>query len=633
MTSRPRRALAPVLLLLLPLCLRPADAPAQSKEPAETPRVFCEPSRAVALVREQLTEAKAFDDAVRRIGVMTRAAEVLWPREQAQARAVFAEAFETASRHYRDRGDEVREEQKRPDSQVRGLMVQLPDQRFVVLRAIARRAAAWARALAARAADETREEAKKDEGAAKGRRRTVGEKLLPLAESLLETDRQTALAVARSTFSDPATMYLPRFLYVVAESDRPAADALYRDALAAYAARGEVNSVLHLSQYPFALAYAVAPVMPNTYARPPAGFNADPELQRLFVGVFLDFADRKLAALAEQPPTEGPPVRRSEPEAIYAALKVLESLYGARQPAALERIRALEGRAVTLLTPSGQRSADAYSRRDLAGGDPRREGAFESALEQAEKMSADRRDMYLAGAILYSSSAAPLEKVEAAAQKIEEAEARRQVLNWLYFRRGQDAAYKGDFDEARRLAERVEPLEGRALLLLTVASEGLKRSDDKQRAEELLSAVVAAARRAPDGVAKARSLLGVAHLYAKFDYLRGLGVMGEAVSAVNKLTDPDLASATLPMTVQGKNFSTFAGWPMPNFTLESSFGELGARDFEATLAHAVQLGDKYLRATAVLALAVKCLEDAERQAKPKKPAAAPKATPPPKKRP
>lgn len=79
-------------------------------------------------------------------------------------------------------------------------------------------------------------------------------------------------------------------------------------------------------------------------------------------------------------------------------------------------------------------------------------------------------------------------------------------------------------------------------------------------------------------------------------------------------------SAALPMRVAGKNFATYAGWPMPTFTLESSFGELGARDFEATLAHAEQLGDKYLRATAVLALAAKCLEDAEKQEKPKKPA-------------
>jgi hypothetical protein len=104
----------------------------------------------VALVGEQLSEAKAFADPVKRISVMTRAAGMLWPRERAQARAVFTEAFELVSRHYRECGDEVRQEQSRPDSKLPGLVVQLPDQRFIVLRAIAVRDAAWARELAAR---------------------------------------------------------------------------------------------------------------------------------------------------------------------------------------------------------------------------------------------------------------------------------------------------------------------------------------------------------------------------------------------------------------------------------------------------------------------------------------------------
>src|SRR5687768_9426874 len=103
MASRPTRKPALLLLLLAP-CLQPAAARAQARDEAERPKVFCEPSRAVALVGEQLSEAKAFDSPAKRIGVMTHAAELLWVREQAQARAVFTEAFELASRHYRERG-------------------------------------------------------------------------------------------------------------------------------------------------------------------------------------------------------------------------------------------------------------------------------------------------------------------------------------------------------------------------------------------------------------------------------------------------------------------------------------------------------------------------------------------------
>ena len=620
MPSHLPRALA---LFSLALCLLPAPAAAQVRREADAPKVFCEPSRALALVGEQLSEAKAFADPVKRIAVMTRAAGVLWPHERSQARAVFTEAFELASRLFRERGDEERQEKGRADSKMPGLTIMLPDQRFVVLHAISKRDPAWARELAARAAEETRAEAKKDEAASSGRLRPVGEKLISFADGLLETDPQAAYSVARGSFTDPASMLLPYFLYKVARSDRAAADALYRDALAAYAGR-DINSLMHLSQYPFALNFTIGPVTEYMGMAPPAGFAPDPELQRLYVNTLLGFAERRLAALTQQPPSEGQPYGPSEAEVIYTALKVLETIYGARQPAALERMTALQGQAVTLLSPARQRNAADYSKRDLDGRNDAApsEGAFDAAVEQAEKGPAEMRDMQLANAVLYSSSGAPLEKVEAAAQKIEDAEARRQVLNWLYFRRGQDVARKGDFEEARRLAERVESLEGRALLLLNVASEGLKRSDDRQRAEELLSAVAGVARKAPETVAKARALLGVAHLYARFDYLRGLAVMGEAVAAVNRLDDPDLASSSMGMTVQGKNFSMFAGWPMPTFTLESSFGELGARDFEATLAHANQLGDKNQRATAVLTLAAKCLEEVEKQPKSKKPAPA-----------
>ncbi|HEX8557591.1 MAG TPA: hypothetical protein VF668_05790 [Pyrinomonadaceae bacterium] len=627
MTSRLARTLRS--LPLLALCLRPAAAPAQTapapartKARPEAPKVFCEPSRAVALVREQLSEAKALGDPTGRIGVMTRAADLLWRDERAEARAVFAEAFELASRHYRERGDEMRREPGRADSRVPGLGVQLPDQRFVVLRAVARRDAAWARELAARAAEETREEAKKNAEAAGKRNRPAGEKLLSFAESLLESDAPTALAVARQTFAEPATMYLPRFLYKVAESDRAAADALFKEALAAYADR-DVDSLLQLSAYPFALTSTVAPVTQSASAPRPAAFAADAELQRLYVNTFLNFAGRRLAALAEQPPADTPRSGVTEPEAIYTALKVLGALYGQRRPAALERISALEGQAVTLLSPARQRSAAAYAQRDLEGRNrPRREDAFEASLEQAERAPAERRDMHLASAIMHASDGAPLEKVEATAERLQEAEVRRQVLDWVYFRRGHTAAYAGELDEARRLADRVGSLEGRALLLLNIAAEGLRRSDDRQRAEGLLTEVVAAARKAPDTVSKARALLGVARLYGSFDYLRGLAVLGEAVGAVNRLNDPDLASASFRVAVQGKNFSTFGGWPMPGLTLESSFGELGARDFEATLSAARQLGDRRLRATAVLALAAACLADAEKPEPPKRPAPA-----------
>src|SRR4051812_12820423 len=97
----------PLAAALFSLLLSHAPARAQSKEPQqkrpqskesrtkESPtketqaRVFCDPSRAVSLVETQLSEAKMFEDIARRLSVMTRAADLLWPCERDTAREIF----------------------------------------------------------------------------------------------------------------------------------------------------------------------------------------------------------------------------------------------------------------------------------------------------------------------------------------------------------------------------------------------------------------------------------------------------------------------------------------------------------------------------------------------------------------
>lgn len=593
-----------------PQSKRPRAGEARAKEAQAN--VFCDTARAVSLVEAQLSEAKAFADPLKRIGVMTRAADMLWPFERDSARAVFAAAFDLASAHFRERGDEIRREKRRADSRLEGLVVQLPDQRFVVLNAIARRDPAWARELALRAAEETRAEAEKDAAAAAGsERRPAGEKLLAFAESLVATDLQTALSVARTTFREPATMLLPRFLYAVAKVDRVAADALFREALAAYADR-DVVSLLYLSPYPFALHEPGVPSLAYMYSETPQGFAADPELQRLYSAALLGLAERRLSALAQQPAaaTSQP----GEPETIYGALRALEALYGARQPSVLERVSALESEAVVLLSPERQRAVSADAGRANSSEGARASESFEDLIAQAEReRDPDGRDNSLTSAVIALGEAAPLEQVEEAARKIGDAETRRQVQNWLYFARAQSALRAGALDDARKLAEHVEALDERALLFLQIADAGLKSAGDRARAAELLEAVTAAAARAPETDTKARALLGVAHLYARLDRQRALEVAGEAVKTVNRLRDPDLSNTTLLRKIQGRSFGMYTSHSVPGFGLGNSFRELGALDFESALSTAGELSDRYQRALAVLGLASRCLEESAKR--------------------
>ena len=51
------------------------------------------------MIRQQAEVAKTLENSVQRIAVLIRAADLLWSYQQKQARAVFTEAFDVATRH------------------------------------------------------------------------------------------------------------------------------------------------------------------------------------------------------------------------------------------------------------------------------------------------------------------------------------------------------------------------------------------------------------------------------------------------------------------------------------------------------------------------------------------------------
>jgi tetratricopeptide (TPR) repeat protein len=220
---------------------------------------------------------------------------------------------------------------------------------------------------------------------------------------------------------------------------------------------------------------------------------------------------------------------------------------------------------------------------------------------------------------------AQLEQVEALAQKIGESEARQQLSNWLNFKRAQLLVKEGQLDEAKRVADRVDELDSRAILYFEIAREAIKKLEDKARAHELLDEVAAAASKAPNTPVKARTLLGITHLYAGFDALRAAEVMADAVKTINTLDDPELSMGFILRRIEGKNFSVYSGYNVPGFNLENSFQELGPRDFDGALSLARNLTDRAQRAIAILGLSAQCLEQNQ-----KTPAAPPKKDAPPK---
>jgi hypothetical protein len=626
------RAAAPPLVFALAFTLlsAPAPAPAQSggaqtqsggaqsqaagaQSPEPAPKVFCDPFHARSLVREQLSEAKAFENVAKRIGLLTSAADLLWPYDQRAARDLFTEAYELAVKDFREHKDKQVQLAK-------GVFEQRPDQRFVVMTAVARRDPAWARTLAEGVAEERRREAEEAKDAATRQwdgKPKGAEDTLWLAMSLLPVDRGTAMTLARGSFRFPASIPLMLFLFRLAEQDAPAADALYREALAAYADR-TATDLAYLAVYPFALNHEPATVPASVYYRMPPNFSPAPQLRELFLDALFRQVESKFKT-PEVAPAD-PDGMPSEQAQLLTTLVMLEPHIARLNPALLERAQLLKGLASAAAHAASRASADSFAQ---FARETEEEGIFSQALEKAERGTDSRRPAYdISNLVMAARTGDEFERAEPFLDKIDNREFREKLAGYFYFLWTQAAVKEGQLDEATRLSKKVGELDYRALLSFEIAEAALKRRDDRARADELLDSVAADALKAKDTPEKARALLGVAHLYANFDVPRAAQVLRGAVKVINTLPDPDFSSDSVGRELSDGTFMVYAMHRLPGIKLENVFRELGARDFGAALSAANELSDKYLRATAVFALASKCLEESEKQNKENKPAPA-----------
>ncbi|MDQ3134953.1 MAG: hypothetical protein M3Q76_09130 [Acidobacteriota bacterium] len=605
-TSHRRPPLFTSLLAFITLCALAANAAPQQK----TALPVCDRERALLLVRQQAMEAKSFENRVAQISTLTRAADLLWPFAQDEARALFTQAFTLAVQHFRERGDEFRKDVPK------FIVSPPPDQRFVVLRAIGRRDAEWARRLTVLVLEEERRGGEKPEGI-RSDRRDLAEKIIALAESLVEVDKSAALIVARGSLNYPLPHRLPDFLYKLAAVDREAATMFYKESLAAYAGE-RIDRLMFLFIYPFALNNQGEVRVSGGY-RAPENFAASAELQHLYLETLLRRAEQILRAQTQTVEFNG---YVSEPEEALNGLLTIEPHIAERQPAYLERVGALKAMAYSVLGPKSQYRATRGRSGPLFRAsvmDERNARSYESELERAERATdPDERDQVLTSVILAAASREPLEKLEASARKITGADTRRQVLVAVYYTVAQKAIFEGRFDDAMSIIAKVEAVEPRSQLAIIYALRVLNVLSDQGRARESLDAAKQVAAKAPDSNEKARALLGIAWVYAKFDTPRALEVLGESVRATNHVTEPRLNDSFRPNIVGRNVFHGGVAGPFVPVTPENTFRDVGARDFESALGVASELQDRPLRSLAILALSAPCLEQPPPPVAPKK---------------
>ena len=580
-----------VLVVCILLCL-PLVINAQ-KKPAVATSSLCTRDNALDTTKQQILFTRTFDNQAQRIGVLIRAADLLWPHDQEKSLAAFMEAFDLAVQHFKEYGDQV----ARTSQKQFAARIQLPDQRFKVLAALAKRDPVRARKLSDQLfQDEAKEIADKPAADAQTKRRSA-EKMLDVARGLLPDNVPSAVNFARQSFRYPATLFLPAFMYQLSKTNRQAADQFYVEALAAYGAT-PMDQFLYLSSYPFGNSRDAGEMPGYTNYVVPEGYVPNQALQRQFMQALLARSEAALTTAVDPKSS----FRYPDHAQMWLALTRLEKQVQDNLPDLAETTARTKEKLFAALDQGMQQGVTGQITSDNA---PKK--SFDEQVEAAEKQKdVGRRDQMLTFAVTGASKDVPVDKVISVIDKISEASIRESLLNWFYYFSAQSLIGSKDLTEARKFAAKVTELDLRAYLFTRIAEESLKQTEDQAEARDVLNEISDATSKAPATIVSARALLALAHLYAKIDMNRGIEELGNAVKTINAIESPDFSQQYVMMKIEGKTFGSFASVSTPGFNPENAFREMGKLDFDGSLTQATTFTDKSLRALTTLAVIEPC---------------------------
>lgn len=565
------------------------------------------------MIKQQADLTKTFNDPVRRIAVLLRAAELLWPYEQDKARAVFTEAFDLAG--------ETEKENERKNSRSLLLRLRVPDQRFVVVRAVARKDAVWAKDLTQQILKASSDGETPSSSRSSFESSVIAARLLDSATKMIATDVNAAFDLARVSFNYPAGSWLTQFLYKLAEVNQQAADQFYAQALGVYGDR-PMREFLYLQAYPFAWRETNnTPVF--SFYQVPAKFVTNQSLQRRFVQVLL----RRAQQAVEGPVDEGDVYQSSAANLLpgkvhlLVGLTLVEPQVKSELPDLLPQLTDAREKILVSLPVETQRLLLQPGREISVTKDQ----TFDEQLESAQKASdVHERDGLIATAVIGSEKES-LADVLQAIDKISDAELRGHLLEWVYFHRAVASVKDREFEEAERLASKVDGLEQRGYLHTEIAKGLLSRSETQTHGREVLDEAISEAKKAGVTIFAARTLLTASNLYAKIDLNRSIAILADAINSINRIESPDFESddQALQKTPERKGRGgRYQGeyqlrFYMPGIDPQSAFRELAKFDFDTALSQSSALTDKFQRAMSTLSLADVCLGQVQQQTKEK----------------
>ena len=608
-----KRRIAILVWCVVVLLVPHQHSRAQSKAAAKSP--LCSRDNALEMIKQQADISKTFNDPTRRITVLIRAADLLWPYQQGKARDLFTEAFDLAT----EKEKEV--EQKGSRSII--LRLQSQDQRFVVITAVAKRDSAWAKELTLQLL-KTVNDSEVASSKSSFENTLSASRLLDSASKLIAIDINASSELFRASLNYPASSALTRFLYRLAEVNQTVADQFYAQALTVYADR-PMGEFLYLQAYPFAWRETLNTPIFSFYSVPP-NFVTNQSLQRQLVQVMLRRAQQALETQSDQADVYQNSNAHRLPGRVHLlhGLIKIEPQVNATLPDLSGPLTQARERLLVSLPLETQKLAPQPSRDTSVTPAQTFDEQLELALKEPDL---NERDGLIATAVMdAASTTVSVAEVIRGIEKMSESSVRAGFQEWFYFVRAGNAIRDRDFDTAEKLASKVEGLEERAYLHTELAKGLLNRTATQTHGREVLERAITEAKKIGVSVFAARTFLTASHLYARLDLSRSVEVLADAVNCINRLEAPDFVSddQSIEKTPERKSRGgRYSGeyrlrFYMPGLDPESAFREMAKFDLDTALSQTSGLTDKFQRAMSTLGVAEVCLQQAQTKQKPNK---------------
>lgn len=580
-----------VLVLLTAIPGTPSQQP-------DAPDPVCTANFSQLIVEQQVDESRSVDTR-KRVMILIRAADFLWQMDETVARRYFEEAFRLAIEHFAEKG---RETQKAEGKY--GLITELSDLRFDVIKAVAKRDPKLAQTLSDKLFDEyekSDKSSKDNDPAPSG--------LLAIAGESAGSNKALSLYLFRRVMRYPLFNGWYYALFSAAEADQRFGDQIYREALTAF--RNEKPSrLLYLSAYPFGRSRIIGFEKYSMGMQIPNGLSPDPALGRYYLSVFFDrvnafAADSNETSVVVAMNTYPPP------EAVYmsSALSEMEQIIIERYSDLLQRFSVARAHANAMLTDE--------MRKMLASNmvfQNRTGSKIDDLIRQAEEDDSNGKltDWQIVTLATYQTKTeAHFKEIEPFLPKIQNVDLRRESMNYFWFLRSELALKDGRMEDAEACAAKVPEIDHRATLYFQLAKRQLSNPNSVSEAFDTLNRLSKLARSAPNSVAKVQVLLGLAEKYEKLNHTIALDELAEAIRVANQLPNEDLLTTSVIRTLVGNGYVHYAVYQLPGGNLENVFNSIGENDVEMSLANARSIHEKYYRVLAVLAIAKNCLRKAD----------------------